>query len=113
MNKTLCPTYSNVVNEVPGYGSGVRKIGDASWVGGYYVVKLNLFPRHTYYLKPHPVRVYDWILYSNWNKGNLSSPMGRGENVPGTNYVEVKFLDLKLTFFLQHIRLLFLESKSA
>ncbi len=113
MYKTLRPSHSNVVNEVPGYGSGVRKMGDACWVGGHYVVKLNLFPRHTYYLKPHPDRVYDWILYARWSKGELSSPVGRGVNVPGTNYVEVKFLDLKLTFCLQHIRSSFLESKSA
>jgi hypothetical protein len=95
----------NVTNEVPGWGQGLRKVGDAIWLPeGYSVIRLNLFPRAKYFLRPHPVRVYEYVLYSRRDENGLSQPVGRGEVVQGTGYIQVQFLDVKINFFLQFLR---------
>jgi len=114
MLKTVCPQHCNVTNEVPGWGKGLRKMGDAFWnPNGYYVIELNLFPNTRYYLKPHPLKVYHYVLYSRFEDGFLCNPVGRGENVPGTHYIQVEFFDVKVTFFLQFLRLIKMESSAA
>jgi len=106
--------HCNVTNEIPGWGKGLRKIGDARWSpNGYHSIKLNLFPRTNYFLKPHPLRIYEYILYSRRENGVLSNPVGRGEIVQGTNYIQVQFLDIKMTFFLQFLRAVKIEFVAA
>ncbi len=113
-NTNYLPTRCNVTNEVPGLGEGLRKMGDASWDDyGFYAIRLNLFPRARYFLKSHPVRMYEYVLYSYCESGFLSRPVGRGELIRGTHYVKVQFFDVAVTFYMQNLQLSKMERTSA
>lgn len=106
--------HSNVTNEIPGWGKGLRKVGDAVWLPEEYsVIKLNLFPGTKYYLRPHRVRLYEYVLYSCCENGELSQPVGRGEVIGGTGYIQVQFFDIKMSFFLQFFQTVKLELVAA